>query len=277
MRYAVLTLSFATLLAPTSALAVKVAPQVVFIGDGSRGTELILLNDGNAAASVEVEVLYGYEVTNDDGKVDTVYPTSGPQMKRSAADWIRAYPKRLRVTPGQQQVIRLFSRPRGKVADGEYWARVAIISQPEAGPPKKAVDGQLSMEVGITTRQIVPVFVRRGRVRATPSISQVRSSWTDADGKKALEILYFANAKGGGAFLGRVRGALSSGGRSVGEATKTLAVFEPGWRKMIIPVAAMPAGPLELRIETLHEHPAIEAKDLLPGDAAVWEDAVSGP
>jgi P pilus assembly chaperone PapD len=260
-------------LVPRAAHAVKVAPQVVFIDEQSRGTELLLLNTSDAGASVEIEIKFGYEVTDEAGTVGTVYPE---KSARSAASWIRAYPKRLRIGPKQQQVVRLFARPGADAAEGEYWARVAITSQPEQGPAKKAEEGKLAMEVGVTTKQIVPVFVRRGQPSATPKISKVRSKWIDGEKGKELEVLYFAEVSGGGAFLGQTKATLIAEGKPLGEHTKTLAIFEPGWRRISIPVSATSAK-ARLRLETVRNHPAIESKDLLPGENAVWDDAIGSP
>ncbi len=285
VRHLSVFIIYAAILAlrPTDAAAIKVAPQLVFIPSGAKGGELILRNADQNAVEVTVEILFGYETANDQGKVNAFYPKDASMQERSAAAWVRAYPKKMRLNPSQEQVVRfLIRRPRNLPA-GEYWARASVMAVPILPPPKTPPDhpDKLQIQLGVTADQRVPIFVRHGEVSASPKIREVKPRITSDSSGKSVELLYKVETHGGGAFLGQARAQLlDSKGKILGETTKNLAVFETGFRNITVTVLADNLGPekkLRTRLVTLTSHPGIQGKYLLPGTNDKWEQDLVFP
>jgi P pilus assembly chaperone PapD len=252
-------------LVPEAAWAVKVAPQVIVIGPRDRGAELTVVNPGEQPVEVDVQVMFGYEIANADGSIETTYPT-GPSP-RSAVDWVRVWPRRVRLQPGQQQSVRLLVKAPGSIKDFEGWARVQVREQGDS-PVPKAVDG-VQMQLGVTTQQRIPLFVRRGNPRADLAFDglEIRSVGT-ADSPE-IEVRYRSDVSGGAAFVGEVVGRVKAGDIVLGEARKTLAVFEPGVRVIRIPYASSDAkGERVVELESLRSHPALSPDEVVRGQDA---------
>jgi P pilus assembly chaperone PapD len=264
----------------SSASALQVAPNVVFIHAGERGSELTLRNGGGAPVEVQIRVIFGFEDAGDDGQVRAVYPDRHP---RSAADWIRAYPQRTIVAPNARQSIRLFSRAPADLPPGEYWARVEVQSRP-AQTASRSVEGEddIQVRVGVTTRQRIPIFVRVGEVESSLAIASVQArldTRQEGEGAATREVVatYSARIRGNAAFLGTMKARIENGQRVIAERDALLAVFVAGRRRIRIPlsddVRAEDLAGARLVLEARHEHPALQERDFVPGRTAPW----SGP
>lgn len=265
----VCALAFAPLagLVPEAAWAVKVAPQVIVIGPRDRGAELTVVNPGEQPVEVDVQVLFGYEISREDGSIETTYPTS--PSPRSAVDWVRVWPRRVRLQPGQQQSVRLLVKPPAGVKDFEAWARVQVREQGDA-PVLKAVEG-VQMQLGVTTQQRIPLFVRRGAPRADLTFDGLEVREVGTADQPELEVRYRVDVQGGAAFVGEVAGRVRAGDIVLGDARKTLAVFEPGVRVIRIPYTASAAkGERVVELQSLRSHPA-----LTPDEVARGKDATA--
>ncbi len=261
--------------------AAQVAPNVVFIDSGERGSEITVRNGGERPIEVEVRVVFGYEASDAEGRTRTVYPGREAERARSAADWIRAYPQRAVIPPNSRQTIRLFSRPPRDLEAGEYWARVEVQSRPTHIPTETLDDAQdVQVRIGVATRQRIPLFVRIGETEASLRVGSARARLReepDEDGVVAreLQIRYRASLAGNAAFLGSLTARVENGSEILAERTSPLAVFVPGVRRIRVP---LPAGVSEadlrgatLVLEPTRQHPAIQARYLVSGRALRWE------
>ena len=99
------------LLAPLVLRGVLIAPHAVFIDHGTRTTQVTLANPSNDPEEIEIDVQFGYPTTDSVGNPYVVLiELPGPDQP-SAAGWIRAFPRRIRLNPGQRQVVRLLATP----------------------------------------------------------------------------------------------------------------------------------------------------------------------
>jgi len=266
----------------TDARAIQVAPTIVFVPSGVKSGELLLRNGTDGAVEVSVEILFGYEISDDQGKGKPYYPADDHLRDRSAASWIRAYPKKVRLKPKQEQTVRFLIRRPRDLAAGEYWARAAVKAVPILPPLK--LSGEQSkpqFQLGVSTDQRVPIFVRHGDVSASAKILEVKPKITSDSSGRSVELLYKVATEGGGAFLGQTQAQLLGGqGQVLAEATRNLAVFEPGLRSITVVVLADKIGPekkLRARLLTMTSHPAVESKYLLPGSNDKWEQDLVFP
>lgn len=261
--------------APTSALALDVAPQVVIIDAKDQSGALLLRNGAASMVEVEVDVRFGFEVADADGKVRAHYPEVDVDDRRSASSFLRVYPRRSRLAPGEERVVRILARPPAELPSGEYWARASVRAVPVI-PPSTDHEDRIRLQVGVTTEQRIPVFVRHGRAAATAHIQ--KAEWTierRAD-QKVLAARYFVGLEGTGAFLGTVEGrVVLADGREIGVHTKNLAVFESGWRRIEVPFEGDLPADARLELSTTREHPAVTSDDLLPGGVTQWSTALA--
>ena len=260
--------------------AAQVAPNIVFINSGERGAELTIRNGAQTPIEVEVRIVFGYEDTDGAGRVRAVYPESS-DGERSAAEWIRAYPRRAVIPPESRQSIRLFSRAPSGIEAGEYWARIQVESRPTQIEAQDAAGGEdVQVRVGVTTRQRIPLFVRVGEASASLAVGEARArlrqdAREDRAPQRHIEVRYRTRLAGNAAFLGTMQARLEREGRILATQEVPLAVFVPGIRRVRIPLdeelSAADLRQARLILEARREHPAINSRDLLAGRALRWE------
>ena len=88
---------------PALIKAVYVTPHAVFIDHDVKSAQVNLGNPGDAAEEVTVTLMFGYPETDSLGTPVIRYiEEPGPEYP-SAAGWIRAFPRRVRIEPGDRQ------------------------------------------------------------------------------------------------------------------------------------------------------------------------------
>ena len=157
------TLLFLIAPLPVAAQGVLIAPHAVFIDHRTRSGWVQLYNPGTEAAEVSIEALFGYPVTDSIGQLELRTIEKPDSTFPSAVGWIQAFPRRTVIQPLARQTIRLLVTPPAGIADGEYWARLAITAKGSAIPVTGA-DTTAGITVGLSleVRTIIPMVYREG-------------------------------------------------------------------------------------------------------------------
>jgi P pilus assembly chaperone PapD len=256
LRRALAALALVPILGSTPAAAgvgdLLVAPTRVVL-DGRRGTELILNNIGEEAATYRISV--EYRRMKPDGTLDEV--TEPSAREKAAADMIVYAPRRVTLAPRQPQAIRIAARAPQGMPDGEY--RVHLLLRaippatpvvPAAGEKPKGLQLQLIPVYGVT----IPIIVRLGNLEAKSGIANVRLE--SKDGKPAIGLEL--SRSGGRSTYGEVR-VLKAGIKDPIAIQKGVAVYtEINGRHVALPIdeklKAHASGPVTVQyLETNDE------------------------
>lgn len=192
----------ASLAANTPALAagdLLVAPTRVVL-EGGRGTEVILNNVGNAPATYRISLELRRMTA--EGRLEEVVTGSESDKEKATLAMVSYAPRRVTLPPNQPQVIRVGARIGTELPDGEYRAHMLFRAVPDAQPavatgPREGVSIALTPIYGVT----IPVIVRKGALRATAAISNIRLD--RAEGQTALA--FDLSRSGERSVYGRVR------------------------------------------------------------------------
>jgi P pilus assembly chaperone PapD len=227
---ALLALVACAALATSRAHAVLVSPLAIFVDGQTRTTEVTLANPSPTPEEVTIDVRYGFPTT-DTLTESVVTPTFGPDSvlatAPSAARFVRVFPRRVVLQPGQTQVVRIFASPPPGLADGEYWARFMATSKQLPDTAKK--DGE---SVGITFAIVtsIPIWYRKGPVKTILALDTLAARAT-RDSLDARIVL----ARGGNAsWLGTATFTLSDArGRTVREWPVMTAIFPAQYKRRL--------------------------------------------
>jgi hypothetical protein len=249
---------------PVVADAVLVAPHALFLGDRARSGQIYLVNQGNTAEEVIIALQFGYPETDSSGGMRIrLVDDPGPDVP-SAAQWLRAFPRRLRVEAGQRQAVRIQASPPADLPDGEYWSRLIVTSQAEA---PSAGGGDSAVRAGVTfaLRTITSVTYRNGRVRTGLRLDSL-SAHSNAD---SLETWIGVAREGNAAFLGSLRFELrDTTDRVVREwGTTPIAVYYELLRRFDLPVDSVAPGTYRLFALISTERQDIAPQYVLPAAA----------
>jgi hypothetical protein len=180
--------------------AVAIAPVAVYIDHRSRQGTLTLYNPGDRAEEITVDFGFGYPVSDEQGNISVPVSTEpAPEGEPTAAPWLRAFPRRLRLEPGQKQVVRVIAEPPAGLPEGEYWAR-ALVRSRGGQPPIEQRQGDVTIQLEVETVVAIAVSYRNGAVRTGIDVKDA-NVWVEDDAVRALVDL---ERVGNAAYLGRM-------------------------------------------------------------------------
>lgn len=258
-----LALAAATLaVQPVLLEAILVAPHAVFMDHRSRTGQVFLVNTGDTPEEVAIDLKYGYPATDSTGTVFIKLIDQPDSSEPSAAAWVKAYPRRMVLAPGQRQVVRLLATPPAGLPDGEYWSRIIATSRGS----KVAVigaDSAVSAGLSLELRTIISLSYRKGAVHTGVSVTNLRAI-RDAD---SLEIWFGAERQGNAAFLGTLSYELvGEDGKSRDQWETPVAVYYPLNRRYVFPLDSVPAGRYTLRMRLTTARNDLDQRNILPAE-----------
>jgi hypothetical protein len=249
-------------LQPVLLEAILVAPHAVFMDHRSRTGQVFLVNTGDTPEEVSIELKYGYPATDSTGTVFIKLIDQPDSTEPSAAAWVKAYPRRAVLAPGQRQVVRLLARPPAGLPDGEYWSRIIATSR---GSKVAVIGGDSAVSAGLSLelRTIISLSYRKGAVHTGVSVTDLRAT-RHAD---SLEVWFGAERQGNAAFLGTLTyELLGEDGKARDQWDTPVAVYHPLSRRYVFPLDSVPAGRYTLRMRLTTARSDLDQRNILPAE-----------
>jgi hypothetical protein len=247
--------------------AVAVSPVAVYIDSRERTGTLTLFNPGSRPEEIQVEFAYGYPVSDDDGNVSVQIMDTVPAGEPSAVPWLRAFPRRIVLDPGQRQVMRVMVQPPPGLPDGEYWAR-ALVHSRGGQPPIEQQRGDVTVQLEVETVVVVAVNYRNGSVSTGLRVRDASASLVGDTVRATIDYERTGNA----AYLGRVLAELvDEGGRTVASTEEVLAVYKTIRRRLALVPPADAGGPFKVRFTMDTERDDLPPGGALPSERVVRE------
>ena len=222
-----------------------VAPTRIVL-EGGRGTEVILNNVGNTPATYRISLELRRMTA--DGKLEEVVTGSESEKEKATLAMVSYAPRRVSLPPNQPQVIRIGARIAPDMPDGEYRAHMLFRAVPDAQPavatgPREGVSIALIPIYGVT----IPVIVRKGALKATAAISNLRLERSEGQTALAFNLA----RSGDRSVYGRLRVIKAGAAKPVYEVRGIAVYAELGARTVALPlppeVAAAMTGPVTVQ------------------------------
>ena len=221
-----------------------VAPTRIVLDNG-RGTEVILNNVGNAAATYRISL--ELRRMDAEGKLDEVVAGSETDKEKATLGLISYAPRRVTLPPNQPQVIRVGARIDPSLPDGEYRAHMLFRAIPDAQPVTESAREGLSIALTPIYGVTIPVIVRKGALQATASIADVRVE-RSGDGPA---LNFRLTRSGDRSVYGRLRVTRAGVAKPIYEARGIAVYAELSQRSVSLPlppeVAAQMTGPVTVQ------------------------------
>ncbi len=257
---AVATAVLILVLLPEVVKAIYVTPHAVFINHGSRAGQVTVGNSGDTAEEVTIELKFGFPDTDSAGIPFVRFVDDPGSVFPSASDWIRPYPRLLRLEPGDQQVVRLLATPADDLPDGEYWTRM-IVTARGASLPIESADTAVRAGVSLEIRLITAITYRKGDVRTGIELRDLTAS-VEGD---SLIVWLNAAREGNAAYLGTAGiEVLDQERTAVREWFIPMAVYYPINRRFTLPLQSLASGTYLLRFTLEAERSDLAADNVLP-------------
>ncbi len=196
-----------------------------------RTAQLSVINPG------EEEVRYGISVVplrkKENG--EWVLPKDTSPEDKKISNMIRYSPRRAKIPPKTEQVVRFMLRKPANLQTGEYRARIILSPMPEKKEEISASDG-FSVSIGFRVQSSFPLIIQHNIDFPTVTpISIALPNGADGLPQKMVEVEYQRQGKYssfGDVTLLYNSKKLGSGWREIGRA-KGLAIYSPKTRKKI--------------------------------------------
>lgn len=147
---------------------VLVAPSVVILSDKGRTGRMTVQNPSNMPREITIDFSFGLPESDSLGYVKVKLDTALINDPRSAAPWIKAYPRKLVIPPSGSQVVRFVARPPADLPDGEYWARIMVQSQEGTSSlPSPTAEGKITTRLNMIMRTAIMLKYRSGNLVAS--------------------------------------------------------------------------------------------------------------
>jgi hypothetical protein len=245
---------------PVLADAILVAPHALFISHDEPTGDVYLLNQDDVAEEVTVELAYGYPATDSLGNIMIRFVDQPGPDDRAATPWLRAFPRRARVEPGERQRVRIQATPPDDLPDGEYWSRLIVTSRP-VEEVAAAVDTTVQAGVTLELRTVTSVAYRKGAVSTGVRLADFQARQVGDTLEAWVEVVREGNA----AFLGTLELELApSEGDVVAEWSNPIAVYLDQRRRFAIPLTDVLPGDYQLRLRISTDRQDIDARYILP-------------
>ncbi|HET8654136.1 MAG TPA: hypothetical protein VFL93_01285 [Longimicrobiaceae bacterium] len=250
--------------APRLAAQVAVAPLIVVLDDHAPWGTFMVVNRSQTPQAVTLGLRFGYPAPDSLGEQVMVYDSS--HVEWSAAPWMRVFPRRLILPPGEQQTVRLIAHPPASLADGEYWTRLVTTSAP-VNPPSVPTNVEgVTARVNFRLKQITTVLFRKGAASTSVSIGAVRAQADSA----VLHVLVPMTRHGNAPFFGRTTlRVLDASGRSVAESTEQMDVYFGRLQRFSIDASKLPPGRYVAEVTVASERADIPREELLHAEPVV--------
>lgn len=202
--------------------AVSVSPMSVFLDHRTRTGTLTLYNPNPLPEEIDISFAFGYPQSDSTGTVTVPLIDTAPAGEPSAVPWLRAFPRRLVLEPGQQQVVRILAQPPSDLPDGEYWARVLVSATGGRAPVEQQVQPDVRVAISMRTIVVTSLNYRKGRLSTGARV-------TAANAVRAADALIATldiERLGTAAYLGRIDvEVLNSAGRTIAREEDVISIY----------------------------------------------------
>jgi len=239
MRRLFIFLLFVTMLATGAQAQVAISPTTVFIGNNNFGSFLVM-NNSNQAQEIAVEFLFGYSVSDSLGNATMNFVEEGEIADlKSINPYIRSFPRTFILEPGQRQTVRLTVRPPADMADGTYWTRVKIRSNPRTAVIQQSESGGVGTQINFIFEQVLGTYYKKGVVNTGVVLNSAESVLVNDN----YLLVYDFSLSGNSPFIGTVSVKVKdASGKDVYDDFVSTTLLLSGKRNFTIPVKDLTPG-----------------------------------
>ena len=240
-----------------TARAVAVSPTALYISSRNPSALLTLINTSSRPEEIELSIAFGYPVSDTAGVLRVDIVSDAAAGEPSLTSFLRVFPRRMVLQPGQRQVVRVMVAMPAGTADGEYWGRVLVKSR-GGEPPVEQNQGNVRMQLSLETTFATAVFFRKGEVKTGISIPTAEARRMGDSVQFTLDL----KRENNGAFLGHIRAELvNPSGATVAEVEDVAAVYRSLRRRFVLRTGtSLPAGAYTVRYVVDTERPDLPSQ-----------------
>ena len=165
--------------------------------------------------------------------------TEKDKIANSAKKIVRFSPRRVVINPTNRQTVRIASRRKPNIKDGEFlsYLRISCIEQTNPNQPQTA---QIAVNANFVF--YIPLQVRVGKLNASTRIENARITATDGRYKLNFDHI----REGNRSVVGKIEVTEKNSGNNLGSVNNTVIYMPYTKREHVINLKSPPDGPIEI-------------------------------
>lgn len=144
-----------------------ITPTHIKFEERDRVKEVILLNSGSQTRTYKIEWME--QIQNDNGSYRKLNESELVSFPK-ASDFLRVSPRRVKLEPGEKQIVKLLLRRTSDMSSNEYRSHLSFIALPPKKPEQTGPVNGVSLQMDMLLNYTIPVLV------ATKSIEKPSAS-----------------------------------------------------------------------------------------------------
>jgi len=213
---------------------VLVAPTSVYLSEHDRTGRMTVQNPSDKPKEISIFLSFGIPESDSLGSVNIRLQDTAVTDTRSAVDWIRVFPRRIILAPGETQVVRFVAHPPKDLPDGEYWARIVIRSEEGRTdiPSATQTDG-ITTTLNMIMQTAIALKYRTGNLISKIEVADTRIKDSDSVVSVVIDMINRGNVSYVGLLTSRL---LDADNKEIATKQIDLAVYRKLSRHFILPV-----------------------------------------
>ncbi|SRR5690606_18123216 len=217
---------------------VIISPYVVYTDHKTKSATLIVTNNSSEIQEVAVSTKFGYPISDKDGNIKMEYPDSTNKNSQDVTKYVKVFPKKFYLEPGEQQTVRLSVKAPVDLTIGTYWTRIVTTTK------TKDSSGMVSSNPGFANvklilSQVTTLIFRNKRYENSISITDIIESVS----KDELNLMLYYNVSGDSPFFAdsRIR-IFDSMNTMVDEKRESFSIYNSMIRRSTIGIRSLEPG-----------------------------------
>lgn len=251
---------------------VSFRPTMVFLSEGQMVQELTIQSQTDSLQEVEFSASFGFPTYSEDRGL---YMDEGDETDRFIYDlspYVRVYPEKLFLSPGQRQIVRILVRDSPNFEAGTYWTRLSIksqVAQPEA--QEQLIPVGQSTSINLIVRQNIGVYYKHGITTTDLSLTSLSTNQNNG----VLEIFPRVRRDGNSPYIGSLEAKLyNESGDLVSESSIVINAFFETLLPTKLNIQDLPRGPYELVLRFSTTRGDVTGNRLVSGPELLVEETV---
>lgn len=233
-RGVLVIVAFLTLAVSSGMASVLVAPTAVYLTETDRTGRMTIQNPTDEPKEISVYFSFGLPESDSLGNVYIKLLDSNETDPRSAASWLKVFPRKFVLAPRGSQVIRFVARPPKDLDDGEYWARIVIRSQEsQISLPMAGKEDAITTKLNMIMQTAIILKYRTGNLVAKIDVTAVWAKQEDSTVHAFIDMVNRGNVSYVGTLICRL---LDADKREISRDQVNLAVYRSLLRRFDLPI-----------------------------------------
>ncbi|MFA5012495.1 MAG: hypothetical protein WC644_11165 [Ignavibacteria bacterium] len=225
---------------------VTVAPVSLHMSDVNKNGYLLIRNNSLTSTwEVNVEMKFGYPVSDSTGNINIYFPETVNASDPSAVEWINFFPRKFMLKPQEEQTVRVVAKPPKGLKEGEYWGR-PIISSQAVSTEDTTENPQIGVGLSVKFQTVIALNYRKGKSSTSINILSFDAVYEND------KIIISADMKreGNSAYIGNlIAKVYNSSNDLVSETEQEFAVYYSLLKKVYFDVPGIKKGNYTIELE----------------------------